>query len=179
MFAGLYGEWPTRLEGVGLLIGFAGVVVLNLGGSLSGSTLGALALIAAPALWAFGSVWSRRQDMPVGPMNTAAQMLAAAVALAFTAWASGEHLRAQGDWHATAALLYLTVIGSIVAFSAYLFLLHTVRPSLATSYAYVNPPVAVLFGVALGGEHVGPLDLAGMVVILAGVVIVILTRQKR
>lgn len=179
IFAGLYGEWPSRTEVLGLLIGFVGVVLLNLGGSLSGSTFAALALLAAPALWAFGSVWSRRQDMPSGPMNTATQMLTAVPALALTAFASGEHLPQHPGLRATAALLYLAVFGSLIAFSAYLFLLRTVRPALATSYAYVNPPVAVLFGVLLGGERVGPLDLAGMAVILAGVVIVILTRQRR
>lgn len=178
LFAGAYGEWPHRREIAGLVVGFAGVVILNLGSGLSGSLAGAAALVAAPALWAFGSVWSRRQDMPSGPMNTAAQMLAGSLALALTGWAGGEQLPAHPQWHATAALLYLTVFGSLVAFSAYLYLLRTVRPALATSYAYVNPPIAVLFGVALGGEHVGPLDLAGMVVILIGVATVILNRQK-
>lgn len=178
LFAGAYGEWPHRREATGLVVGFAGVVVLNLGSGLSGSLAGAIALVAAPALWAFGSVWSRRQDMPAGPMNTAAQMLAASAALGLTGWASGEHLPAHPAWQATAALLYLTVFGSLVAFSAYLYLLGTVRPALATSYAYVNPAIAVLLGVALGGEHVGPLDLAGMVVILIGVATVIVSRQK-
>ncbi len=176
LFAGFYGEWPHRRETLGLLIGFAGVVVLNLGSSLSGASLGALALLAAPALWAFGSVWSRRQDMPAGPMNTAAQMLAASVGLALVAWSTGEHLPAHPGLRASLALLYLTVFGSLVAFSAYLYLLKTVRPALATSYAYINPPVAVLFGVGLAGEHVGPLDLAGMAIILIGVAIVVLNR---
>ncbi len=80
---------------------------------------------------------------------------------------------------ATFAVGYLIVFGSIIAFSAYLYVLKTVRPALATSYAYVNPPVAVLFGVMLAGEHVGPFDLAGMAIILIGVGIITLSKARR
>ncbi|MDO1528127.1 drug/metabolite exporter YedA [Fulvimonas sp. R45] len=179
LFAGLYGEWPNRREGLGLAIGFAGVIVLNLGSSLSGSRLGALALLVAAAAWAFGSVWSRRQDMPAGPMNTAAQMLCGSAALLPAGFGTGERLPAHPSAHATLAAAYLVVFGSLIAFSAYLYVLRHARPVLATSYAYVNPPVAVLFGVLLAGEHVGPLDLAGMAVILLGVAVITLARQRR
>jgi drug/metabolite transporter (DMT)-like permease len=73
---------------------------------------------------------------------------------------------------------YLAVFGSIVAFSAYLYVLKHARPVLATSYAYVNPPVAVLFGVMLAGEHVGPFDLAGMAIILLGVGVITLAKSR-
>lgn len=179
LFEGLYGNWPSRHEVVGLVVGFAGVVVLNLGHGLSGAPMGALALLAAAAAWALGSAWSKRQDMPQGPMNTATQMLAGSAFLFIAAFASGEQVPAQPTLHATLAILYLAVFGSIIAFSAYLFLLKTVRPAVATSYAYVNPPVAVLFGVFLAGERVGGLDLLGMVVILAGVAIVLLGRTRK
>ncbi|RDI98441.1 drug/metabolite exporter YedA [Dyella solisilvae] len=179
VFAGMYGEWPTRRETIGLVIGFIGVVVLNLGAGLSGSRIGALALLVAAMSWAFGSAWSRRQDMPAGPMNTAAQMLCASVAMLIVGFATGEHLPAHPTLRATAALLYLAVFGSIVAFSAYLYVLKHARPALATSYAYVNPPVAVLFGVWLAGESVGPFDLVGMAIILLGVAAITLARQKR
>jgi drug/metabolite transporter (DMT)-like permease len=178
LFSGLYGEWPQRREILGLAIGFAGVIVLNLGSGLSGSPLGALMLIVAAAAWAFGSVWSKRQDMPKGPMNTAAQMLCGGVALAVLSLLAGERVPTDPGLSSNLAIVYLAVFGSIVAFSAYLYLLKTVRPALATSYAYVNPPVAVLFGVMLAGEHIGPLDLVGMVVILVGVAIVILARSR-
>jgi drug/metabolite transporter (DMT)-like permease len=179
VFGGLYGEWPQRREAIGLGVGFAGVIVLNLGSSLSGSRVGALALLVAAASWAFGSVWSKRRDMPKGSMNTAAQMLCAGIALVPVSFATGEQLPAHPTLRASLALLYLAIFGSIVAFSAYLYLLKTVRPALATSYAYVNPPVAVLFGVMLLGEHVGALDLAGMAVILVGVAIVILSKSRK
>ena len=179
VFAGLYGLWPNRRESVGLLIGFAGVIVLNFGSSLSGSRIGALALLTAAMCWAFGSAWSRRQDMPPGPMNTAAQMLCASVALLAVGYASGEHLPAHPTARATLAVVYLAVFGSIIAFSAYLYVLKHARPALATSYAYVNPPVAVLFGVLLAGEHVGTYELAGMAIILCGVAAITLARQQR
>ncbi|WP_329741220.1 drug/metabolite exporter YedA [Dyella sp. A6] len=179
LFSGLFGEWPNRREGLGLAIGFAGVVVLNLGSSLSGSRLGALALLTAAAAWAFGSVWSRHQDMPSGPMNTAAQMLCGSAALLVAGFGSGERLPAHPTLHATLAGLYLLVFGSMIAFSTYLYVLKHARPTLATSYAYVNPPVAVLFGVLFAGEHVGPIDLTGMAVILLGVVVISLARRKR
>ena len=179
LFAGLYRQWPNRLEWIGLLVGFAGVVVLNFGGELRGSPLGALALVVAAASWAFGSVWSRRQDMPHPAMSTAAQMLCGSVALAAAGWLGGEKFAAMPDLEATLAVGYLIVAGSLLGFTAYIYLLHHVRPALATSYAYINPPVAVLVGVALGGESVRAFDIAGMIVILAGVVAITLAKAKR
>nr|WP_239537988.1 drug/metabolite exporter YedA [Dyella mobilis] len=179
LFTGLYGEWPTRRETLGLLIGFVGVVVLNFGGSLSASHIGAIALLTAAMAWAFGSVWSRRQDMPSGMMNTATQMLCGSFALLLAGFLGGEKFPAHPTLHATLAAAYLVVFGSLIAFSAYLYVLKHARPALATSYAYVNPPVAVLFGVMLMGERVGPYDVAGMAIILFGVIIITLVRQRR
>jgi drug/metabolite transporter (DMT)-like permease len=179
LFSGLYGEWPNRRETVGLVIGFVGVIVLNLGSSLSGSRIGAIALLVAAMSWAFGATWSRRQDMPAGPMNTAAQMLCASVAMLAVGFIGGERLPEHPTVRATAALVYLAIFGSIIAFSAFLYVLKHARPALATSYAYVNPPVAVLFGVLLAGESVGPYDLIGMAIILLGVGAITLARQRR
>jgi len=178
LFTGMYGQWPNRRESIGLAVGFAGVIVLNLGSSLSGSRIGALALLVAAACWAFGSAWSRRREMPRGPMNTAAQMLCASLALLAFGFLSGEHLPTHPTTRATLALVYLGVFGSIVAFSAYLYVLKHARPALATSYAYVNPPVAVLLGILLAGEHLGPFDLAGMAVILLGVMVITLGQAR-
>ncbi len=178
VFGGLYGQWPRRMEWLGLGVGFAGVVLLNLGGGLAGATLGAVALIVAAAAWAFGSVWSRRRDMPPAAMNTAAQMLAGGTILVVGAFLGGERLPVAPAPSATLALVYLGAFGSIVAFSAYLYLLNTVRPALATSYAYVNPPVAVLLGALFGGESVHALDIAAMAVILGGVGLIALTRER-
>jgi drug/metabolite transporter (DMT)-like permease len=171
-----YREWPRRAEVTGLVIGFVGVVLLNSGNDLRASPWAAIALLIATAAWAFGSIWSRRQDMPKGPMNVAAQMLCASPALALMALASGERLHAHVPLSSVLAVAYLAIFGSIIAFSAYLFLLHSVRPALSASYAYVNPPVAVLIGALVAGEHVGSLELAGMVVILLGVALITLAR---
>jgi drug/metabolite transporter (DMT)-like permease len=176
--AGIYRQWPTRIETLGLLVGFAGVVLLNFGGNLRGSPLGALALIVAAAMWAFGSVWSRRRDMPHPAMSTAAQMLCGSVALGLVALLTQERVVAL-HVDTTLALAYLIVAGSILGFSAYIYLLHHVRPALATSYAYVNPPVAVLVGVVFAGESVRLLDLVGMAVILTGVAAITLAKAKR
>lgn len=178
MFGAWFGQWPRRLELIGLLIGFAGVILLNIGGDLAGSRLGALALLAAAASWAFGSLWSKRQDMPEPMMNTAAQMLTGGVALTLLALINGNGLPVAPTLRATLALAYLAVFGSIIGFSAYLYLLRTVRPALATSYAYVNPPVAVIFGALLANERVHALDIVGMAVILGGVAIITLARDK-
>ena len=179
VFAGFYRQWPRRMELIGLLVGFAGVIVLNFGGDLRGAPLGALALILAPMSWAFGSVWSRRQDMPAPAMSTAAQMLCGSVALGIAGLLGGERISAMPSPESTLALAYLIVAGSILGFTAYIYLLHHVRPALATSYAYVNPPIAVLIGVALGGESVRALDILGMIVILIGVAAITLAKNKR
>jgi drug/metabolite transporter (DMT)-like permease len=179
LFSGLYGAWPTRSEAVGLAIGFFGVIILNLGSSLSGSRIGAIALLVASISWAFGSMWSKHQDMPAGPMNTAVQMFCASVALLLVGFGVGERLPQHPTLQASLALGYLIVFGSIIAFSAYLYVLKNARPALASSYAYVNPTVAVLFGVMIAGEHVGPYDLLGMAIILLSVIILTFFRLRR
>ncbi len=179
IFGGLYGQWPQRMEWLGLGVGFAGVILLNIGGGMAGAPVGAIALIVAAMAWAFGSVWSKHQEMPPAAMNTAAQMLTGGAVLFVGALAFGERFPLAPTTSATLALVYLGVMGSIVAFSAYLYLLNTVRPALATSYAYVNPPVAVLIGALLGGEVVHAFDLIAMAVILAGVALIALARERR
>jgi drug/metabolite transporter (DMT)-like permease len=179
IFAGLYGQWPNRLEWLGLIIGFIGVVVLNFGSELRGSPLGAIALLVATIGWAFGSIWSKHQDMPAPAMSAAAQMFGGGIVLALMAMLLGEHIAVMPGLRAMLALGYLLVAGSLIGFSAYIYLLHHVRPALATSYAYVNPPIAVLLGVMLGGESVRMLDIVGMIVILAGVVAITLAKTKR
>lgn len=178
LFGTAYGQRPRRIEWIGLGVGFLGVVLLNLGGGMTGAPAGATALVVAAAAWAFGSVWSRGRDMPPAAMNTAAQMLCGGAILSVAALLFGERLPADPTLPATLAVVYLIVFGSLIAFTAYLYLLANVRPVLATSYAYVNPPVAVLIGAGLAGEAVGLSDLVAMAVILGGVALITLTRGK-
>jgi len=179
VFGGLYGQWPHRMEWLGLAVGFAGVVLLNLGGSMSGSPLGAIALLVAAMSWAFGSVWSRRRDMPPAAMNTAAQMLTGGAVLFVGALLFGERYPAMPTMSSTLALGYLAVAGSLIGFSAYLYLLNTVRPALATSYAYVNPPVAVIIGALFASESIHAFDVVAMAVILGGVGLIAMARERR
>jgi len=179
VFGGLYGQWPHRMEWLGLAVGFAGVVLLNLGGSMTGAPLGAIALLVAAMSWAFGSVWSRRRNMPPAAMNTAAQMLTGGAVLFVGALLFGERYPAMPAMSSTLALGYLAVAGSLIGFSAYLYLLNTVRPALATSYAYVNPPVAVVVGALFAGESIHAFDVVAMVVILGGVGLIALAREKK
>jgi drug/metabolite transporter (DMT)-like permease len=179
IFAGLYGQWPSKIEWAGLVVGFVGVVVLNFGGELRASPLGALALFLATLGWAFGSVWSKHQNMPQPMMSAAAQMLCGGISLAVIALLRGEHLAAAPSLHALLAMLYLIMCGSLLGFSAYIYLLHHTRPAVAASYAYVNPPVAVLIGVALAGESVTTFDIVGMLIILGSIAAITLARTKR
>jgi drug/metabolite transporter (DMT)-like permease len=178
VFAMLRGRHPSRIEWVGLVIGFLGVLWLSAGGELAGSPLGLVCLIIAPIAWAWGSIWSRDQDLPGPFMAAAGQMLTGSVWMLVAAFLHGERMTAMPGWSATAALLYLVVAGSIFGFTAYIWLLHHVRPALATSYAYVNPPIAVLFGVLIAGERFSAHDLGAMAVILLGVVIITLARAR-
>lgn len=182
LFAALFGigfgHKPNRLEAWGLALGFMGVVALNLGSSLSGSHIAALALLLAAASWAFGSVWSRQQDMPSGPMNTAVQMLCAGTAQYLVGFGCGERLPAHPTPHACLAMAYLVLFGSLIGFSAFVYALKHARPALATSYAYVNPPVAVLLGMLLAGEHMGPFEIVGMTIILLGVAVIALAHGR-
>ncbi|HEY5613604.1 MAG TPA: drug/metabolite exporter YedA [Lysobacter sp.] len=178
VFAMLRGRHPTRIEWVGLVIGFLGVVWLNAGSTLSSSTLGLVCLIIAPIAWAWGSIWSRDQDLPEPFMAASGQMIAGSVWMLLAAGLHGERMTTMPSVDATLALGWLIVAGSILGFTAYIWLLHHVRPALATSYAYVNPPIAVLFGAWLGGEHFTSHDLGAMAVILVGVVIITLAKTR-
>ncbi|MEA2002658.1 MAG: drug/metabolite exporter YedA [Actinomycetota bacterium] len=168
-WARVLGERTTRLEAVGLIVGFVGVAVLATAGDLTANPLGALLILLAPISWAFGSVWSKRLDLPQGAMATAAQMLAGGVLLLLVGYVSGERISQAPSASSWLALAYLIVFGSIVAYTSYMYLLRTVRPALATSYAYANPVVAVFLGVTLGSEVITGRSLAALPVILVGV----------
>ena len=168
LFSGLWGEWPYRREGLGIGVGFIGIVCLNLEGGLRASPIGAVALIVSAVGWSFGSVWSRRLPLPSGAMAPAAQMLCGGALLLGVGLMTGEHL--QGSPHARPLLAFIyLVFGAVAGYSAYAYLLAHVRPTLATSYAYVNPVVAVLLGSVLAGERLGLMGLAALLLIVLGV----------
>ena len=178
LFSALRGQRPQRLEWLGLGIGFVGVVWLNAGSSLAAEPVGLVALLIAPVAWAYGSVWSRGRDLPSPFMTAAAQMLCGGAAMLVASAVLGERFTTLPTLQGTLSVAYLLSFGSIVAFSAYIWLLHHVRPTLAGSYAYVNPVIAVVLGAWLASERFNAHDLGAMAVILAGVVAITLARAR-
>jgi len=178
LFAGIWGRWPNRLEWTGLVVGLGGVVVLNMSGDLRAHPIGAALLVLAAISWAFGSVWSRRVPLPKGMMAGAAQMITGGAIVMAVGFAMGERITALPTWRSVMAVLYLGVVGSLVGFSAYTYLLGRVRPALATSYAYVNPVIAVLLGAWLLGERIEGTSVIAMLIILVGVVLVALGQRQ-
>lgn len=169
LFAGLWGRWPVRSEWLGLGLGFVGVILLNLGSGLWASPQGAIILLISPVCWAFGSAWSHHLQLPKGLMASATQMMIGGVFVTILGLLLGQRITSVPTTQSLLALLYLITFGSLIAFSAYNYVLRRVRPALATSYAYVNPIVAVCLGVALVGERVSVLTIVAMIVILVGV----------
>jgi drug/metabolite transporter (DMT)-like permease len=176
VFAALRGNHPSRLEWVGTAIGFAGVLWLNAGGMRPGSLGSLAALLVACVAWSYGSVWSRGRDLPSPFMAAAAQMLWGGAFMLLAALLTGERFAAMPGASAIAAFWYLVGFGSLVGFSAYVWLLHHVRPALAGSYAYVNPVIAVLLGAGLAHERFGARELAAMALIVAGVAVITLAK---
>jgi len=178
LFFGLWGRWPRRLEWLGLALGFVGVVILNLENGLRASPIGAIVLLLAPMSWGLGSAWSQHLPLPKGLMSSAAQMLTGGALLMLMSFAFREGMPHIHTVRPLWAMAYLIVFGSLIAFNAYGYLLQRVRPALATSYAYVNPLIAVGLGVALAGEHITLVGLVAMLIILSGVGLVSLVRQR-
>jgi drug/metabolite transporter (DMT)-like permease len=179
IFAAMRGQKPNRMEWVGLGIGFLGVLWLNIDSSLSASSIGLVALLIASLSWSFGSIWSRGRDLPSPFMASAAQMLCGGVAMCIVGGMLGERFAGVPSAHGIAAFCYLIVFGSIVGFSAYIWLLRHVRPALAGSYAYINPAIAVALGAWLAGERFGSHELLAMGVILVGVVAITLAKSAK
>ena len=178
LFAAIRGDRPSRIEWAGLAVGFAGVLWLNAGSSLTASPMGLIALLIAPLAWAFGSVWSRGRDLPSPFMAAAAQMLAGGVIILAVGLLIGERFAELPTLKGTLSVAYLASFGSIIGFTAYVWLLHNVRPTLAGSYAYVNPAIAVLLGAWLASERFHVNDLGAMAVILVAVVAITLGRAR-
>ncbi|PZR95813.1 MAG: drug/metabolite exporter YedA [Candidatus Chloroheliales bacterium] len=174
LFAGLWGRWPSRFEWLGITLGLVGIALLNLNSDMTANGLGALVLVVAPISWAFGTVFSRRLAMPKGLMASALEMIGGGVLLLFASLLLGEHFNQPPTSSSLWAFAYLTIFGSLLAFSAYDYLLRRARPTLITSYAYVNPPVAVLLGAIMAGEQLTPIGLLAMFIILGGVVLIAL-----
>jgi drug/metabolite transporter (DMT)-like permease len=172
---------------VALLIGVGGVSVLvshSLSfGEVPIAPAGAVALVVAAISWSIASALTRKLPLPASKvMSSGAQMLAGGILLALTAALLGEFrgFRIQAVSRSTwFALAYLVVAGSIVGFTAYVWLIHHQSPTRVGTYAYVNPVVAVIVGYFLGGEAVGPRTLLGTLLVLISVIVIATTQTKK
>ncbi len=173
LFSYIWKRRPTSLEWTGVLLGFAGVVILNLDGGLRAHPMGAAALIIATAGWSFGSALGRELPLPDGLMNAAVQMISGGTLFFIMSGLWGEPMPEAISTRSLLALLYLMIFGALIGFSAYTWLINNVRASLATSYAYVNPVFAVLLGVAAAGESVTAAGYIAMLVIVGAVMLVV------
>jgi drug/metabolite transporter (DMT)-like permease len=174
------GERPSRREWLSLTVGFVGVLVLMGGPSLQGEPLHIVLILLAPVSWSLGSVLARRIAKTAKSdtfMSSAMQMLTGGVALAIGALVRGEHWPSHASAQAWLSLVYLLVFGSLIAFTAYNWLLRNTRPVVATSYAYVNPILAVLIGAAVSSEAIGVTTLIANVLIV-GAIALALTKPR-
>ena len=180
------GARPTGQVVLGLLCGLVGLVWLVGPDSLAGGgridLLGAAAVVVAGIAWAAGSIYQRHAPMPSSPsLSTAMQMLAGGVGLFAVSSALGEwnHVDvAAVSLRSALGFLYLVVFGSIIAFSAYVWLLRASTPARVSTHTYVNPIVAVLLGWALADEPLTPRMLVAMAVILSGVALITLAPKR-
>jgi drug/metabolite transporter (DMT)-like permease len=178
----LYGRRLSPAAILGLVVGFAGVALLvRPGGGLD--VVAALTLIAATGAWAAGSLYARGAPLPKSPLLSASmQMLCASVLLAVAGIGFGEAGQVHSDAFAAkpvAAWIYLVLIGSLVAFSAYGWLLKNVRISFVATYAFVNPVVAVALGTLFLGEEITATTLVAGASIVAAVVLIVTGGERK
>lgn len=180
------GVRPNLKVTLGLILGFTGVVLLIGGSGLSfesgnNQLIGAGLVAVGTLAWASGSLYGLRAPTPKSPILTAGmQMLAGGLTLLLVGTLAGEWQTfeiAKVSTNSLLALVYLIVFGSIIAFTAYSWLLKNVEPSLASTYAYVNPVIAILLGWAVAGE-----SLTGQMLLGAGIIVgsvVLITSQEK
>ena len=174
-----YGIKPGRMESAGIAVGVVGVLMLTQGASFQASTQGLIAVTVACISWSIGSVLSQR-TLPLAPgaMGFASEMLCGGVVLMILTAVTGETPQWPPQPEAVAAWIYLVVFGSLIAFNAYMVLLAQASAGLASSYAFVNPVIAMLLGVAIAGESVTGFEWAAVAVVLAGVVLLVGSRKS-
>ena len=174
------GARPAPLVMLGLAVGFTGVALLAGGhpkGTGSSYGWGVVAVLSASIGWSLGSIFNRGANKPAGPfLAVAIQMIAGGAILLGLAVAAGEWKQfffARVTWLSFGAWLYLMVAGSIIAYTAYVWLLHATTPARVATYAYVNPFIAVLLGCTIGREPFGREVLMAGGLIIAAVVLVL------
>jgi len=179
------GRRPDRWVILGVISGFVGIVILIGPAGMTGSVgqvdpVGGVVLILAAFLWALGSIYNRGAKLPSSPLlGTGMEMLAGGVGLFILATISGEWSRLDLTTISTRSwlgLVYLIVIGSWVGFASYTWLLRVAPTMLVSTYAYVNPLVAIFLGSLLAGEELTPRVLVAATIIIGSVVLITMTK---
>jgi len=186
-------EWTRSGSGmpkkliIGIACGLAGVVVLSLApGSLHGQRIdlaGVVALLVGTLAWSIGTVWSRHLPLPKSkPTSAGIQMMLGGITLTIVSFLSGDARRfspAEVNLPVAFSMAYLVIAASIVAFTAYVWLLGREPATRVASYAYVNPVIAVLLGWSIGGEKLSIQIVSGMVFVVMGVIAVLRSAPSR
>jgi drug/metabolite transporter (DMT)-like permease len=175
-----FGHKLGRNEIIGVLVGFLGVVLLSLDGTGGeNKVIGVILMLVGAVCWCTGSLLTSKLDMPAGAMGNAASMLVGGVVVLIFSLLKGDRLTAMPPLEAWLAFFYLIIFGSIFAMTAYNYLLRTVRPALASSYAYVNPVLAIFLGATLAAEELPTLTVVALPLILLGVASIAIGKMKK
>src|ERR1700758_101855 len=184
------GPRPSVMVSVGLLLGLLGVSILSRPSPQSTVSpgnqfhwyVGIIALLVAAAVWAWGSLYSRKAAHPSSPIvGVGIQMICGGALLLLVSISTGEAGRVdlgRVTGESFLAWLYLVVIGAIIAFTAYIWLTRVISPALLGTYAFVNPVVAVLLGWAIAGETLDSRTISGAAVIVAAVVVIVVFKNR-
>jgi drug/metabolite transporter (DMT)-like permease len=169
LWSGVLEKWPGREQWLAIGIGLAGTLVMVTGADLRASPGGTALILLSTTTWSLGTVLSRRLDVPHGAMGFAAEMFAGGLVALVMSAAFGEHWVLPHSAPVWWAWAYLVVFGSLIAFSAYRILVEQASPTLASTYAYVNPPVALFVGWWLGDESFSANVFIGLPIVLSAV----------
>jgi len=180
------GGKPSNGAIAGLLLGFIGIMLLigpdKLVSGQQVDSLGAVVLIIAALSWAAGSLYSRQAQLPASPLlATAMEMLAGGALLLIAGLLFGEWTRFElsaPSLRSWLALSYLIFFGALIGFTAYIWLLRVTTPAQASTYAYVNPVVAIFLGWAIAGEPLTGRTLLAAAIIVAAVVVITTQRAQ-
>lgn len=174
-----FGKKTSGFEWIGVVLGFAGIIILKMESDFKGNTAGMIFLLLAPFLWALGSFLVKKLQIPGGIAGNGSQMLTGGIAIIPVVLLTGEKMTAMPSVPAVLSLLFLIFFGSIIAFTAYMYLFKHTSPALATSYSYVNPFGAVLIGVLAAGETIGGHGIAALILVVAGIALIIFSNNSK
>jgi drug/metabolite transporter (DMT)-like permease len=176
LFVGFMGQWSHRREWFGIGLGFIGIILINVYNIGSSNFFGITLMTFVAMSWAFGTALKSRQKTQSTLADSMAEMVCGGALLFVLSALRGEHIIGTPTLNATMGLLYMTLFGSSLVYVAYIYLVQNVRPSIATSNAYVNPAIAVLLGLYIG-EVIGFTTWIALGLIIASVLVLLREKQ--